>query len=247
MKISVVVPFFNEGEDVALVVEEIVRNLEQIHKDFEIIAVDDGSTDNTSAVLKSISASYPQLTVVTFPENRGKDAALFAAFHRASGDIIVTMDGDGQDDSADIPRMLALLKTHDAVFGRRAKRSDAWPKRLASRIAFASRRLLLADNVEDTACGLKAMKKWTLEYCLPIKGVHRFIPFLFKEAGISYAVMDVNHRARLHGKTKFSLLKFYFIPTVFDLLFMWWFKRRHLSDGLRMAEQKINQEKVDET
>ena len=239
MKISVIVPFFNEEGSIDFVLNEVCQVLLQRQEEFEIIAIDDGSRDATPSLLQAASQEIKELRVRTHPRNYGQAASFLTGFQIASGDVIVIMDGDGQNDFHDVPYMLSLLSPYEAVFGQRAKRQDPIQKLIGTRIGFFFRRLVLNDDIRDTACSLKVMKKETLQYLIPIRGFHRFIPFLFKEAGISSIAVDVNHRPRTSGKTKYCLTKFYFLPAFIDLLFMWWYKKRNvlkviLSDKERM-------------
>ena len=235
-KISVVIPFYNEEDNIPAVLEEAVDVLRRQGCAFEIIAVDDGSGDQTPELLKSFTGRIPELRIITHPRNRGQGAAFFSGFQAAQGEVLVTIDGDGQNDFHDVPVMLKLLPRHDAVFGQRSRRDDPVQKLIASRIAFFFRRLVLGDQIRDTACGLKVMKKETLKALVPIRGFYRFIPFLLALAGYSCAAIDVNHRPRRAGKTKYSLLKGYFLPTIADLLFMWWYRKNYILLDLRRRD-----------
>jgi len=227
-KISVIIPFYNEEGNLEGVLKEVSDVLSQQNVPYEIIAIDDASIDQTPALLKGACERIPQLRTITHSRNLGQGAAFFTGFDAAEGNVVVTMDGDGQNDFRDVPRMLELLSRYDAVFGQRSHRNDPLPKLIASRIAFFFRRIILGDHVRDTACGLKVMKKETLNNLIPIRGFLRFIPFLLTQAGLACATVDVNHRPRRFGKTKYSLLKGYFLPTILDLIFMWWFKKNRI-------------------
>lgn len=239
MKISVVVPLFNEEANAEFVLREARDVLAKLNVDFEIIAIDDGSTDATGAVLKKISQEISELCVLTQPVNHGQDAALWRGFQNTSGYVIVMIDGDGQNDLHDLPRMLNFLGEYDAVFGQRAKRLDPPQKIIASRIAFLFRRLVLGDTCPDTSCSLKVMKRHTLHYIIPIRGFIRFIPFLFQQAGVPCIYVDVNHRKRISGKSKYSLIKLYFLSTIADLIFMWWYKKRNILKTLSTVNKDI--------
>jgi len=228
MKISVIIPFYNEEENVDFVLNEVNDVLSAITADSEIIAVNDGSRDQTAAVLMRLGETIKALQVINFDRNRGKDAALFAGFRRAGGDVIITMDGDGQNDARDIPAMLPLLDRYDAVLGERVIRQDHASKKIVSAIAYFFRRVILGDDIRDTACALKVMKRQTLSCLLPVKGIHRFIPVFLKLAGFSYGRLPVNHRPRRKGVSKFLLGKFYFVAPIIDCLFVWWYKRNHI-------------------
>ncbi len=228
MNISVIVPLYNEEGNVETILKEIIEVLRPRAKSFEIIAINDGSKDRTSELLQNLRNGIPELRVLTHAANKGQGSALWTGFLSAQGDVIITTDGDCQNDFHDVPPMLDLLSNHDAVFGQRYKRNDPLQKKLASSFAFFCRRVILDDHVRDTACALRAMKRSCLQYILPWSGFFRFIPFLLKEAGVPFAVYAAHHRPRRFGKSKFLLLRLYFIPVIMDLIFMWWFKKKNL-------------------
>ncbi len=228
MKLSVIIPFYNEKGNISFVLDEINEVMGPLDIPYEVIAVDDGSEDATPDILRRYSQDWEQMTVVTFPENKGKDAAMFAGFHAAGGDVIVTLDGDGQNDFHDIVLMLPWLKDYDGVFGARVNRQDPFSKKIVSRVAAFFRKLILKDDVKDTACALKVFKRHALASLFPMRGVHRFIPFLFHLSGLTYRIVPVHHRPRREGRSKFSLKRFYFVSTILDLMFMWWFKLNYI-------------------
>jgi len=226
MKISVIIPVFNEEEALKFVISEALSVLNDIKKEFEIVIIDDGSTDNTNQISVELSKLHREVKVVRHVKNYGKDAALWSGFDNSDGDVIVMIDGDGQNDFRDIPRLLPLLQDYDAIFGQRVKRMDNFAKRLVSLFAYSLRSLVLGDKVKDTGCALKIIKRKTLRHLLPINGMHRFISFLFNEEKVPFIEVPVNHRQRQGGESKFSILKFYFLGPTIDFLFMWWFKIR---------------------
>ncbi|MFA5260678.1 MAG: glycosyltransferase family 2 protein [Candidatus Omnitrophota bacterium] len=239
MKISLIIPFYDENDNVAYVLEEIRSVMADTDMDCEIIAVDDGSRDGTKDTLLRYAQTQDSIKVLAFTKNLGKDAALFAGLACAQGELIVMMDGDGQYDFHDVVKMLPELDHVDAVFGSREERADPRSKIIVSRIAYFFRRLVLGDDVRDTGCGLKVMKRHTLQSLLPMRGVHRFIPVLFKLAGYSYKVMPVHHRSRAHGRSKFSLKRLYFVSTIIDFIFIWWFKVNYIG----MNEQEARNDR----
>jgi len=198
--VSVVVPLFNEEENVAILQEELAAALRGI--DHEIIFVDDGSTDRTvSRLTKS-----PEVRILQFEKNTGQSAALYAGANAAYGETIVLIDGDLQNDPADIPRLVAEIRPGvDLVCGYRAQRRDTLIKRLTSRIANFVRSRFTRDGVRDTGCTLKAMRRECLRTLVPFKGMHRFIPALIKGAGYRLMEVPVNHRARRFGTSKYGL------------------------------------------
>jgi dolichol-phosphate mannosyltransferase len=194
--VSIILPFFNEEESVRTVVDEI-RGL---YPDAEIVAVDDGSMDHTPEILAGIAG----VKVVRFPKNRGQSAAMYVGLRAASRAICVLMDGDGQNDPADIPKLVALLDGAGLVCGFRAHRKDTASRRWASKAANRIRRWFIHDGVRDTGCSLKAMRREAAEHLIPFNGMHRYIPAMLKASGLVIAEVAVNHRARGAGVSKYT-------------------------------------------
>lgn len=198
--VSVVVPLFNEEESVPILQAEIVAALADL--DYEIIFVDDGSSDST--VLRIATA--PRVRVIQFARNAGQSAAMYAGLHAARGTIAVLIDGDLQNDPADIPKLLRAIENGaDLAVGYRAQRKDTMVKRLTSRVANFVRSRFTKDGVRDTGCTLKAMRRECVHALVPFKGMHRFIPALVKGAGYSLVEVPVNHRPRQFGVSKYGL------------------------------------------
>ena len=198
--VSVIVPVYNEEENVPILQAELKAALRAI--DHELIFVDDGSADHT---VERIEAA-PNLRVVCFEKNAGQSAAMYAGLQAARGAILVLIDGDLQNDPADIPKLLSeISRGADLVCGYRALRRDTRVKRLTSRIANAVRSRYTKDGVHDTGCTLKAMRRECVSALIPFKGIHRFIPALIKNAGYRLVEIPVNHRPRRFGQTKYGL------------------------------------------
>lgn len=229
--VSVVVPLFNEEENVPILQEELARALTGIRH--EIIFVDDGSTDHTLARL----ASGPEVHVLRFEKNAGQSAALYAGTKAARGATVVLLDGDLQNDPADIPRLLAEIEHGaDLVCGYRAQRKDTLVKRLTSRIANFVRSRFTRDGVRDTGCTLKAMRRECVGTLVPFKGMHRFIPALVKGAGYCLVEIPVNHRARKFGQSKYGLGNRAIRATI-DMFGVRWLLSRQLSYKVRDADR----------
>lgn len=225
-ELSVVIPFYNEEECAAFVVAELRRALVELGPSYEIVAIDDGSEDGTFRALQSEGAADPRVQVLRLQPNRGQAAALFWGLRRARGAVVVTMDGDGQSDPAEIRALLAALDPEtDMVVGIRAKRRDGWSRRAMSRLANAVRRRLLRDGVQDSGCPLKVFRRPVVEAFIPIKTLYSFMPAMAVAAGFRVVERVVAHRPRRGGRSHYGLGRFLWRPLV-DLCGMWWFTRR---------------------
>ena len=197
--VSVVVPLFNEEENVSILQSELRAALSGL--DYEIVFVDDGSTDRSAEKIEVA----PNIRILRFERNTGQSAALYAGIRAARGETIVMIDGDLQNDPADIPRLLEQIsRGADLVCGYRAKRKDTITKRMTSRIANFVRSRFTKDCVRDTGCTLKAMRRECADALVPFKGMHRFIPALIRGAGYRLVEIPVNHRPRRFGQTKYG-------------------------------------------
>ena len=197
--LSVVVPLFNEAENVPILQAEIETAL--AGRDYELIFVDDASTDGTVAAVRPA----PEIRLLRFVKNEGQSAAMLAGIAAARGVCIVMLDGDLQNDPADIPKLLAEIEGGaDLACGYRAKRKDTTFKRLQSRIANGVRSRFTRDGVRDTGCTLKVMRRECREALVPFYGMHRFIPALIKGMGYKLVEVPVNHRPRVAGVSKYG-------------------------------------------
>ncbi len=227
--LSVVLPVYNEQDNLPALFEEIRRSIANIGKEWEVLFVDDGSKDSSLEVIKTLAADHPQIRYLSFRKNCGQSAAFAAGFQAARHEVIVTMDADLQNDPADIPAMLIEFERgYDMVIGWRAKRKDTFAKRIASRWANAIRNRLTGETVKDTGCSLKILRTTMARRIPMFTGMHRFLPTLMKMQGASVSELKVNHRPRLHGVSKygaFSRAK----TAAFDLLAVAWMKRRYIN------------------
>lgn len=226
MEISVVIPVLNEEKNVQPLFEENKKVLEKITKKFEIIFVDDGSWDKTFANLQKIKSKY--LVIVKLRDNFGQSAAMDAGIKTAKGKVIIMMDGDLQNDPFDIPRLLTKMKEgYDVVSGWRKNRKDPLSKRIPSRIAYRIRRTMTGLEIHDSGCSLKAYTKDSLEGIHLMGEMHRFIPDLCRLRGFKVGEIVVNHRPRMHGKTKYTASRM--VKGLLDLIsvYFWqkWAKR----------------------
>ncbi len=203
--ISAVVPSYNERESLPPLLSELRSALEASSRSWEIVIVDDGSTDGSREWLDAEAARDGRLRVVVLERNAGQSAALAAGLAQARGDVVVTLDADLQNDPADLPALLAALEHADVVSGVRADRQDTWVRLVSSRIANAVRRGVLGDPVTDIGCSFKAYRREALEGLPMFVGVHRFLPALCVFRGARFAEVPLRHRARRHGVSKYGV------------------------------------------
>jgi glycosyltransferase involved in cell wall biosynthesis len=218
-------PVYNEKENLQRVLTEITDVLASQFDSWEVIFVNDGSTDGSSAVLADLAAEHEQVRVIEFAANFGQSAALDAGLRYARGDLVVTMDSDGQNDPADIPRLVDELEAndYDCVVGWRRDRNDPLSKRLASEFAAKLRRLLLSTELHDYGCTLKVFTREAAQAVHLNGEMHRYIPPLLSWRGFSVGEIEVNHRERQHGETKYSWQR---LPKGFlDLLNVWFWQK----------------------
>jgi dolichol-phosphate mannosyltransferase len=226
-EISVVVPLFNEEESIAILQTELSAALRGL--DYEVIFVDDGSIDRTAERIETA----PNIRLIRFEKNSGQSAAIYAGLTAARGATVVIIDGDLQNDPADIPKLLdEIASGADLVCGYRVKRRDTLVKRATSRIANAVRSRYTKDGVRDTGCTLKAMRRECMSTLLPFKGMHRFIPALVKAAGYRLVEVPVNHRPRRFGESKYGLGNRALRATI-DMFGVRWLLSRRLNYKIR--------------
>ena len=225
--LSLVCPAFNEAENVVRLLTEWDGVLHATGKSYEMILVDDASSDATPRLLCAARGTFRCLRVLRMRQRSGQSAALAAGFRAARGHWIVTSDADLQNDPADLPKMLHLTSEFDLVCGWRKDRKDTWTKRLTSRFANARRRKLLDDGVHDTGCGLKVFRHEVVERILHFNGMHRFLPALAKIEGFTVTEVPVNHRPRMRGRSKYSIFN-RFLKPIQDLHGVAWYRARRL-------------------
>ncbi|MFN2467730.1 MAG: glycosyltransferase family 2 protein [Gaiellaceae bacterium] len=207
--ISVVVPIRNEARSVALLHDELRAALEPLGRPWEVVFVDDGSTDGSFGALTRLHAAEPNVRVVRLRRNFGKSAALAAGFAQAEGEVVITIDGDGQDDPAEIPRLLAKLdEGFDLVSGWKARRRDPLHRRVLSRLFNRVTSLMSGIRLRDMNCGLKAYRAEVVRGLRIYGELHRFIPVLAHYRGYRIAELPVNHRPREHGRSRYGLERY---------------------------------------
>jgi len=218
-EVSIVVPFYNEED----CVEFVLREIREQQPEAELIAVDDGSGDATWEKMSAIDGVTP----LRLTENRGQSAAIYTGLRAARGGICVLLDGDGQNDPADIGKLVDAVKAGqcDVACGRRAQRKDTWSRRAASRIANGVRRAFIQDGISDTGCSLKVFRKEHIDLLVPFNGMHRFLPAIFTHAGLRLGEIDVNHRPRKAGDSKYTNWD-RALRGIYDLVGVCWLLRR---------------------
>lgn len=224
---SLVVPFYNEAGNIPPLLAEALAVLRTHAPDFEMVLVDDGSTDPTAHELAAVAAAEPRCRILTFAENRGQAAALLEGLRVARGAIILTMDGDGQNDPADFPALLTLVEHREAdlVCGWRTDRHDSWLRRVMSRLANRLRRRLLQDHVHDAGCQLRVFRREIITALWPARMMQTFLPAMVVAAGFRVRELPVRHRPRVYGRAHYGLSNLWWRPVV-DALGLWWRLRR---------------------
>ena len=232
--ISVVIPVYNERDNVGTLAEEISAAL--THCRYEMIFINDASSDDTEEVLANLKSTYQNVRVLSHRQNAGQSRAVRTGILAAKAPIIATLDGDGQNDPADIPALYEQLSRSNApeklamVGGRRAKRKDSWAKRVGSRLGNGIRKKLLKDTADDTGCGLKVFQKEAFLRLPYFDHIHRYIPALMLREGYEIEFADVNHRPREHGVSKYTNFGRLMV-SIADLRGVMWLGRRARNPG----------------
>lgn len=232
--LSVIIPVYNEEENLPVLAAEIGEALEPGGLSYEVIYVDDGSTDGSLDVLRRLASEDPRVRILKLSRNSGQSAALDAGFRLARGEVLATLDADLQNDPADIPRLLEVLPRCDVVCGVRRKRRDSWVRRISSRIANGVRNRLTHESVTDVGCTLRVYRRESVERIFMFTGMHRFLPTLLKLAGAEVLELPVNHRPRLHGVPKYNIRNRIW-KALTDLFAVRWMQKRWI-DRRRIEE-----------
>lgn len=240
LQLSVVIPVCNEAENVAALAQEIHAALHGKFP-FEIVFVDDGSTDTTAQAVLAARASISEIRLLRHSRRSGQSTAVRTGVRAARAEWIATLDGDGQNDPADIPKLLAALQAHDEpqrlrlIMGNRTTRRDTWLRRVSSRVANGVRGRMLRDGTPDTGCGIKLFHRDTFLELPYFNHMHRFLPALFQRAGAQVISVPVAHRPRLRGASKYGLHNRLWVGIV-DLFGVMWLIRRGVTP-LDVSEQ----------
>lgn len=225
--VSVVVPVRDEEASIGALAAEVTAALGPTEREWECIWVDDGSTDGTIGVLEELEAAEPRHRYLSFVENAGQSAALQAGFRAARGRYVATIDGDGQNDPADLPRLLSMLETGDVdmVNGYRARRQDSWVRKVSSRIGNSTRNLLTGRTVRDVGCSTRAFRRECVDQLPIFRGCHRFLPTLVALRGFRIGEVAVHHRPRERGRSKYGIHNRLWVGIV-DCLGVAWLRTR---------------------
>jgi len=227
-QLSVVVPIHDEIESIEPLYREIFGSLGAHPGGVELLLVDDGSRDGSLEVMRKIAAVDRRVRVIALDRQCGQSSALQAGFRAARGPVTATLDGDMQNDPADIPRLMAQLDRADVVNGIRANRHDSWMRRLSSRVGNAFRNWMTGESVTDVGCSLRVMRTCYLRELELYRGLHRFLPTLLRMRGARLTEIPVNHRARRFGRSKYGIGNRLFVGLV-DTLAVRWMQRRYVA------------------
>ncbi len=226
--LSVIIPVYNEEENILPLLEQLQAAVRDWGGQVEFLFVDDGSTDATLELLKRAQPREPRIRIAHFRRNLGQTKAMEAGFHLARGRAVVTLDGDLQNDPAEVPRLARMLSTFDVVCGIRARRRDTWWKRRSSRIANRFRNWMTGDDIVDTGCTLKAYRRECVERLELYNGMHRFLATLLKMRGYRVTQVPVSHHPRHAGKTKYDTWR-RFKKGLADVLAVRWMKKNWIA------------------
>lgn len=230
---SVVLPVYNERDNLEPLIHEIARALEPEAKPFEIICVDDKSSDGSLERLRALTSTRPYVRVLEHRRNAGQSAALASGISRARGAIIITLDADGQNNPVDLPSLLRVLTPDvDAVCGVRQKRKDTAIRRISSGLANRFRRWSTGDTFQDSGCNFRVMRKSALRDLPVFNGLHRFIPLLLQAQGYNVIEVPISHRPRVWGTSKYGIHNRLWRGLADCMAMRWWKKRNIVQRSL---------------
>lgn len=227
-ELSFVIPCYNEQDNLRALVKAIGDSVAPLQRSYEIVITDDCSKDNSWQVLKELAAADPRIRGLRFEYNCGQSAAMFAGMKAARGKIIVTLDADLQNDPQDLARLLEPMNQFDCVCGSRVKargQGDSWVRVASSRIANGVRNKLSGENISDAGCCYRAFKRECIDNLKFFKGMHRFLPTLFKIEGYTVTEVDVRTNPRMAGKSNYGIGNRLF-ASFYDLIAVRWMKKR---------------------
>ncbi len=223
--ISIIIPLFNEVDNVAPLARQVLDAVRDERRPVELVLVDDASTDGTWEQIMAAHQADSRVRGLRHARNGGQSAALWTGFRASQAPIIATLDGDLQNDPADLPRLLAGLGQNDLVCGMRLARQDNFVRRASSRIARAARKTVIGVDFRDTGCGFRAFKRSVLEPLFAFNGFHRFMPVLAHYTGARVCEIPVNHRQRIAGVSKYGVWN-RLGRGIVDLFAVAWYRKR---------------------
>lgn len=231
--LSIVVTVYNEESNIVSLLDELERQAAALTGSYEILYIDDGSHDDTWTILKQEQSRRPYLRALRHRANFGQSAAQATGMAQARGSVVVTMDGDGQNDPVDLPRLVAALgEGWDCVCGVRRQRQDSLSKRIASRVANAARRMLTGDPTTDAGCAYRAFRRQALDERWVFNGMHRFLPAILRLQGYRVGELEIGHRPRVAGVSKYGVFDRLWRGLVDCLVLRWYRKRAVRHDRL---------------
>jgi len=225
VEISIIVPVFNEADNILPMVREVTAAMTNAGRDWELLFVDDASTDSTPERIAYAVRSNPGVRGLRHQRNAGQSAAVWTGIQATTSPILCTLDGDLQNNPADLPAMIAKLEQVDFVSGMRIARQDSWVRKVSSRIARAARKAALGVDFRDTGCAIRAFKRTSLAGVFPFNGLHRFLPVLVYGGGAKTLEVPVSHRPRLAGVSKYGVWN-RLGRGIYDLIAIAWYQRR---------------------
>jgi dolichol-phosphate mannosyltransferase len=228
-QISIIVPLFNEVDNVAPLTRQVLAAFQNELRPIELVLVDDASTDGTWEQIIAMHKADPRVRGLRHSRNSGQSAALWTGFRGSTAPILMTLDGDLQNDPADLPRLLENLDKFDVVCGMRLARQDNFLRRISSRIARGARKSMLGVDFRDTGCGLRVFKRSALDRLFPFNGFHRFMPVLAHSAGARVWEIPVNHRPRVAGVSKYGVWN-RLGRGIVDLFAIRWYQKRQMPE-----------------
>lgn len=241
LEYSVVIPIKDEQENIAELIEELEPVMNSIGKPWELICIDDGSTDQSLLILQDFCKRKTYMRLIVFTKNYGQSSAFTAGFEAAHGKFVITLDADRQNDPTDIPKLIATIGECDLVVGWRVHRKDPLQKKVISRFSNWVRSRLCKDGIHDTGCSLKIYRRESLRKIKMYKGMHRFLPALFIIEGLRVKEVPVKHRERIKGSTKYHFFNRSLGPIV-DMFMVRWMRSRALHHQVReeISHERLN-------
>lgn len=227
IELSIIVPIYNEEENIRLLYETILNSITDKIEQFEIILVNDGSVDNSYHLLEQISLDDDRVHIIHFEKNYGQTSAIWAGMKIASGKYISLMDADLQTNPRDILKLYPYLDTYDFINGNRNNRQDSFIKKISSIVGNSFRNFITKDTIQDTGCPMKLFKREIIDCLFLFEGMHRFLPTLAKINGYSVIEIPVSHQKRKFGKSKYGIFNRAFVGLM-DAFVVGWIKKRQI-------------------